>query len=66
MNFGEMVARGAGVAGWIIGLVAVLGGFLIVVGVIGLALSYAMGGSDDAEEISEEGAEDGDAVRADE
>lgn len=61
-----MVARGAGVAGWIIGLVAVLGGFLIVVGVIGLALSYVMGGSDDAEEISEEGAEDGDAVRADE
>lgn len=65
MNFGEMVARGAGVAGWIIGLVAVLGGFMIVVGVIGLALSYVMGGSDDAEE-SEEGADDGDAVRADE
>ena len=53
MNFGEMVARGAGVAGWIIGLVAVLGGFLIVVGVIGLALSYVMGGRDDTEENEE-------------
>ena len=55
MNFGEMVARGAGVAGWIIGLVAVLGGFLIVVGVIGLALSYAMNGKEDGAEDAEEG-----------
>ena len=65
MNFGEMVARGVGVAGWIIGLIAGLGGFLVVVGVLGLALSYVMGGSDDAEE-SEEGACDGDTVRTDE
>ena len=36
--FGEQVLRGLGVAGWIIGLIAGLGGFLIVVGIIGLLL----------------------------
>ena len=41
MNFGEMLARGMGVAGWLIGFVAVLGGFLIVVGIIGLLLIEA-------------------------
>ena len=36
--FGEQILRGLGVAGWIIGLIAGLGGFLIVVGIIGLLL----------------------------
>ena len=36
--FGEQILRGLGVAGWIIGLIAGLGGFLIVVGVIGVLL----------------------------
>ena len=59
MNFGEMLARGMGVAGWIIGFVAVLGGFLIVVGVIGLALSYALGGKENApDDDPDEGEED--------
>ena len=49
-----------GFDGWqrpllLIGFVAVLGGFLIVVGVIGLALSYAMGGKEDGAEDAEEG-----------
>ena len=39
--FGEQILRGLGVAGWIIGLIAGLGGFLIVVGIIGLLLIEA-------------------------
>ena len=42
--------RGMGVAGWCIGFMAVLGVFLIVVGVLILALSYAFG----AEEAGKE------------
>ena len=39
---------GMGAAGWIIGFIALLGVFLIVVGALGLALSYAMkAGKDD-------------------
>ena len=39
--FGEQILRGLGVAGWIIGRIAGLGGFLIVVGIIGLLLIEA-------------------------
>ena len=39
--FGEQILRGLGVAGWIIGLIAGLGVFLIVVGIIGLLLIEA-------------------------
>ena len=39
--FGEQILNGLGVAGWIIGLIAGLGGFLIVVGIIGLLLIEA-------------------------
>ena len=39
--FGEQILRGLGAAGWIIGLIAGLGGFLIVVGIIGLLLIEA-------------------------
>lgn len=39
--FGEQILRGLGVAGWIIGLIAGLGAFLIVVGIIGLLLIEA-------------------------
>ena len=39
--FGEQVLQGLGAAGWIIGLIAGLGGFLIVVGIIGLLLIEA-------------------------
>ena len=39
--FGEQILRGLSVAGWIIGLIAGLGGFLIVVGIIGLLLIEA-------------------------
>jgi hypothetical protein len=39
--FGEQILRGLGVAGWIIGLIAGLGGFLIVVGIIGLLIEAA-------------------------
>ena len=39
--FGEQILRGLGVAGWIIGLIAGLGGFLIVAGIIGLLLIEA-------------------------
>lgn len=36
--FGEQVLKGLGAAGWCIGLLAGLGAFLIVVGIIGLLL----------------------------
>jgi hypothetical protein len=39
--FGEQILRGLGAAGWCIGLLAGLGGFLIVVGIIGLLLIEA-------------------------
>jgi hypothetical protein len=39
--FGEQILRGLGAAGWLIGLIAGLGGFLIVVGIIGLLLIEA-------------------------
>ena len=39
--FGEQILRGLGVAGWIIGLIAGLGCFLIVFGIIGLLLIEA-------------------------
>lgn len=39
--FSEQVLKGLGAAGWCIGLIAGLGGFLIVVGIIGLLLIEA-------------------------
>ena len=42
----DNLMRGMGAAGWVIGFVALLGAFLIVVGVIGLGLVYAFGGTE--------------------
>ena len=42
--------KGMGAAGWIIGFIALLGAFLIIVGIIGLALSYVAQGFKDKED----------------
>ena len=48
--FAEALQRGLAAGGWVIGLLASLGVFLLVIGTIGLALSYALGGKDDEED----------------
>lgn len=52
--------KGMGVAGWIIGLMAVLGVFLIVVGVFCYAMMIVFGGEEE-EAPGEEAADDDDA-----
>ena len=49
----EGLLKGMGAAGWVIGFLALLGAFLIVVGIFGLALSYAMQGPEKKKEDRE-------------
>ena len=56
MNWGiiaDNLLKGMGAAGWIIGFVALMGIFLCAVGLVGLALSYAFGGTEGEEEDEE-------------
>lgn len=58
--FAEQVLRGLGTAGWLIGLLAGLGMFLIVVGILGLLVIHAAGiiwPAEDAEKEEEGGDE---------
>lgn len=45
--FAEALQRGLAAGGWVIGLLVSLGGFLILVGAIGLALTYIIGDRED-------------------
>lgn len=51
--------KGMGVAGWIIGLMAVMGIFLLVVGLFCYVMLLVFGGEDE-----EDGEEDGKSARA--
>ena len=51
-SFWGNVAAGLGASGWAIGFLAGFGGFLVILGIIGYALTYAM--SDDGETETEE------------
>lgn len=50
--FAEALQKGLATGGWVIGLMVSLGGFLVIVGLIGYLLSVAMGG-EEAEEAEE-------------
>lgn len=45
--FAEMLQKGLAVGGWVVGFVVALGAFLVLVGVIGLLLSFALSGGKD-------------------
>ena len=62
MNFGEQVMAGLGVAGWMIGFLAGLGVFLIVVGLVVLTFQWLAQMLDDNEEREEETEDDGKSV----
>ena len=62
MNFGERVMAGLGVAGWMIGFLAGLGVFLIVVGLVVLTFQWLAQMLDDNEEREEETEDDGKSV----
>lgn len=51
--FAEALQKGLAAGGWAIGFIAALGAFLVLVGILGLALSYAVRGEDTSAERSE-------------
>ena len=48
--FAEMLQKGLAAGGWVIGFITALGVFLVIVGVIGLALTFAMGDQEDEDD----------------
>ena len=51
--FGEMLQRGMAVAGWVIGFVAILGLFVMVVALICMLFAFVANGGNDEENEEE-------------
>ena len=62
MLFTEQLLKGLGVAGWLIGFLAGMGVFLIVVGLVVLTFQWLAQMLDDNEEREEETEDDGKSV----
>ena len=53
-EFARQLVAGLGAAGWVIGLMAGLGGFLLIVGIFGYAMMCVFGGEETEEENERE------------
>lgn len=53
-EFARQLVAGLGAAGWAIGLMAGLGGFLLIVGIFGYAMMCVFGGEETEEENERE------------